>query len=270
MIPRHPLRGFHASACQLCPQGLVAENARDRIHERAPGERDDERLAIAEEAGDAAPIGDDDRSADRRRLGGDHAEALTGGWQDENVCGAIEVERRRVRRREHVHAVDAVQQCGRSVSVVGADHDYVYIVELACSRCQMLEPFAGGDPTDVEHERRIGWNPDFAPDVVAAGCRRLRKSVAADAHVSRGDTAGDDVVALTVRNGDDRRCARPDPAIERRIEQALQPQLPHARGEHAKRLEHVRDAARATPRGRPGRHRIAETEDVHDVRPLEP
>ena len=86
---------------------------------------------------------------------------------------------------------------------------------------------------------------------------------------SAGTTpAASDVVALDARRRHDRRRARRDAAVERRVERPLERHLPQPRPEHAERLEDVRDAAQPRPAGGDRRHRVAEAEDVHDVRPL--
>ena len=85
---------------------------------------------------------------------------------------------------------------------------------------------------------------------------------------ARIDPARDDVVAFARRGDDHEAGARGDASRQRRVEHALEAHLAEPRPEHADRLEDVRDAAQAAPGSDSGRDRVAEAEQVRDVRAL--
>ena len=96
--------------------------------------------------------------------------------------------------------------------------------------------------------------------------RRFREAVAPHANACLVDAAGHDVVPLAGRGDEHERRARRHPAAERRVEHALEPHLAQPGAEHPDRLEDVRHAAGAAPGGGERRERVAEADDVRDVR----
>ena len=98
----------------------------------------------------------------------------------------------------------------------------------------------------------------------------IREAVAPDADAVRRMAARSDVARLALRADDDGGSATCHAPVERRVEPSLERHLSQPRLEHPQRLEDVRDPPGSSPGGDAGRDRVAETEDVHDVRPLEP
>ena len=127
--------------CAAPPQRLLARadragpspprTRRTARDDRRPLVGHDERLAVLEEAGDAAPVGDDHRRPGGSGLGSDHAEALAGGGEHEDIGLRIEVVA--VGRRSSAACGRARSSQGlsappgrrRSMPVVGAGDDDV-------------------------------------------------------------------------------------------------------------------------------------------------
>ena len=152
--------------------------------------------------------------------------------------------------------------------VVWPDEDEVRVLEPSRGGDQVLDPLPCGDPTDSEDERRV---PRDTGRLTCGGRlsmwgRRLGEAVAAHDDALGGHAARDDVVSLARGGDDDDGGARRNATRDGRVERSLQPYLPQPRPEHPQRLEDVRDPAGAAPERGACRDRVAEAEDMGDIR----
>ena len=152
-----------------------------------------------------------------------------------------------------------VSDCARwsaaptSVTVVRPrDHDDVRLRDLARRLEQVLDPFAGRDPADVEDRAaRSSGMPSCARRApferrggAARGSRCRERAPSPDRLRTRSTSS-----RLALGCDDDRSSAASHTAIERCVERALEHDLAQPRLEHAERLEDVRHAREPAPRG---------------------
>ena len=133
---------------------------------------------------------------------------------------------------------------------------------------EVLDAFARRDPADVEDEWRVCGDVQLRTQraVCGAAVAGVRKTVAAHVHLPGIHAAGDHCVTLARRRDDHRCSAARDAAVERPVECSLEQYLAQPWLEHAEWLEDVRHASYPAPRSGAGGDRVAEAEDVHDVR----
>ena len=168
-------------------------------------------------------------------------------------------------------ALRRVHELGRPVAIVRPGEDDVDGGQLAGHGQQVLDSLSGGDASHVENELRVCGK---AEPLAQVGSSRRRSSGAGKplprTRIFSAPTSAQAATASPSRSrcDDHSRSAADDPAVERRVERALQQHLAQARLEHAERLEDVGHALEAAPGRDAGRDRIAEPEDVNDVRPL--
>src|SRR5207302_8526757 len=115
VVPGGPARRVDAALRQTSAKLRVAEHAAHTGYDRLAVVRDDERLAVLEEARDPAAVRDDHGRSGCGRLGGDDAEALSLGCQHEHVCLRIEVVRWLIRRGQSVDAAGLLFCCTHEV-----------------------------------------------------------------------------------------------------------------------------------------------------------